>query len=277
MPASSLSSNAMVQQQARYSSDREPAAGLDTSILSTGDKVDMYYQPIGKQTLREGDSLSVSVATSRTPYERVVEWTIPDTRDADGRYPERYQREQEPEKYEDAVWDAVRFRNPFKFPMTTGPAYICAGSKFFGQTLSTWVNPGQEAVLHITKALSLLARYGEQEEDASRGEKKRRPGGMGGPGGEDGREIIYWGGKPFRKVKVQGELNLANYRKDPVKWIIRRCFSGELIDAEGSPKSTLREEGVYSVNRRNELAWELILKPSETKTVKYKYFVLVYH
>jgi hypothetical protein len=285
MPASSLLSNVMVQQQARPYPDREPPAGLDTSILSSGDKVDMYYQSIGKQTLREGDSVNVAVASGQTPYERIVEWAIPDTRDVDGRQPDRYQREQNPEKYEDAVWDAVRFRNPFKFPMTTGPAYICAGSKFYGQTLSTWANPGQESVLRITKALSLLARYGEQEEDPNRpgmaaGPARRGPGrnsmGMEGPAGGE-REIIYWGGRPFRKVKVQGELNLANYRTEPVKWIVRRAFSGELIDAQEAPKITLKEEGVYSVNRRNELTWDLTLKPSETKTVKYRYCVLVAH
>lgn len=35
------------------------------------------------------------------------------------------------------------------------------------------------------------------------------------------------------------------------------------------------EEGVYSANRRNELAWTESLDPSETRTLRYRYDVLV--
>ena len=58
--------------------------------------------------------------------------------------------------------------------------------------------------------------------------------------------------------------------------MIRRRFSGELVDAEATPKSSLREEGVYSVNRRNELIWTLSLKPGEERKLKYHYTVLVH-
>ena len=56
-----------------------------------------------------------------------------------------------------------------------------------------------------------------------------------------------------------------------------RRFSGELVSAEGEPKSALREEGVYSVNKRNELFWNLTLKPGEERKLKYRSSVLVMH
>ena len=59
--------------------------------------------------------------------------------------------------------------------------------------------------------------------------------------------------------------------------LIRRRFSGELIAAEGAPKSSLREEGVFSINKRNELSWTLPLKSGEEKKMKYVYTVLVPH
>ena len=37
----------------------------------------------------------------------------------------------------------------------------------------------------------------------------------------------------------------------------------DLVEAEGGPKASLREEGVYSVNRRNELVWAVPLKAGE--------------
>ena len=63
--------------------------------------------------------------------------------------------------------------------------------------------------------------------------------------------------------------------QEAINLVIRRRFSGELLRADGEPKSTLREEGVYSVNKRNELLWTLTLKPGEERKLTYRYTVLV--
>lgn len=133
------------------------SAGLDMSAIPTGEGVDLHYQPIGKRTLAEGDSLALTVAAATAPYERIVEWLVPDTRNEWGQRIEEHERRRDPDKYQDAAWDAVRFRNPFKFPMTTGPAAIVANGRFNGQQLSYWVNPGEETILRVTKALSCVA------------------------------------------------------------------------------------------------------------------------
>ena len=67
----------------------------------------------------------------------------------------------------------------------------------------------------------------------------------------------------------------AFHRNEAINLVIRRRFSGELLRADGEPKSTLREEGVYSVNKRNELLWTLTLKPGEERKLTYRYTVLV--
>ena len=59
--------------------------------------------------------------------------------------------------------------------------------------------------------------------------------------------------------------------------MIRRRFSGDLLEADGDPETSLREEGVYSVNPRNELVWNLTLEPGKERTLKYHYEVLVQH
>ena len=94
---------------------------------------------------------------------------------------------------------------------------------------------------------------------------------------EGERIVVNFGGREFRKVKVKGEVMIANSRNESVDMVIRRRFSGQLQEAEGSPASSLREEGVYSVNRRNELTWRMTLQPGEQRTLTYRYEVLVYH
>ena len=167
---------------------------MNLAIRPTGEGVDLHYEPIGEHSFAEGDALMTSVATAKAEYERIVEWIVPDTRRANGRYIDEYQRRQQPDKYQDTAWDAVQFKNPFDFPMTTAPAMIVDAKGFSGQSLSYWVNPGEQTTLHITKALSIRTRSTEQEE---KGERK----------------IVYIGGNDYRDVKVKGQLYICNHRK----------------------------------------------------------------
>lgn len=85
------------------------------------------------------------------------------------------------------------------------------------------------------------------------------------------------GGRKFRHPRVQGTLEVTNHREEAVVLVIRRQFSGELIEADGEPERTLRERGVYSINPRNELTWTIRLKAGECRELRYRYRVLVYH
>lgn len=219
-----------------------------------GEGVDLHYQPVGKRTLAEGESVALTVARGKADYERVVEWLVPDTRDEFGRHAGR------PRGEEDAAWDALKFKNPLPYPMTTGPAAVTSGGRFNGQQTSHWVNAGEETVLRVNKALSVRTRAVEHEQ----------PNKVGG-----GREVVWVGGREFRRSTVEGELALGNHRKESIRVVVRRHFSGDLVQAEGDPRASLREEGVFSVNRRNELVWTLSLKPGEERTLKYTYTVLV--
>jgi hypothetical protein len=234
--------------------------GVDLSATPSGEGVDLHYQAIGKRKLAEGESLALTTARGKAAYERIVEWLVPDTRDADGAFVGR-RRGEDPDGYEDAAWDALRFKNPLDFPMTTAPAMVVANGRFNGQRLSTWVNAGEETILHVTKALSVRTRSIEQEEQRKNG--------------DDERQVVYIGGRRFRRTTVQGELAVSNHRKEAITLVVRRRFSGELLGSEGSPKLTLREEGVYSVNKRNELIWSFPLKSGEERKLTYRYSVLV--
>jgi hypothetical protein len=140
--------------------------------------------------------------------------------------------------------------------MTTGPAMVVANGRFYGERTSYWTNAGEELVVHVTKALSVRTRSVEIEE---KGE----------------REVAWLGGNDYQKSRVKGELSISNHRKESISLVIRRRFSGELLSADESPNSTLLEEGIWSVNPRNELKWSLTLQPGEQKTLNYRYSVLV--
>jgi hypothetical protein len=246
----------VVMQQAVAFNPMQPEGGVDLSATPDGEGVDLHYQPIGRQTLDEGDSLALETAAGEAEYDRIVEWIVPDARDGQGRYIPEHQRQSDPEAFQDAVWDAIRFRNPLKFPMTTAPAMIASGDRFNGQQMSYWVNVGEQTTLHVTKALSVRTRSAEHEVEGT-------------------REVVYIGGDDYRKSTVEGELRARNHRGEPITLVIRRRFSGELVSAQGDPKTTLLEEGAWSVNKRNQLTWTKQVQPGEEVTYTYRYTVLV--
>jgi len=246
--------NVMSQQALAAVAGGDMTPDLD---LST-EGVDIYYHSIGTRDLDEGDALALQTAAATASYERIVDWFVPDTRQANGRFIEEYQRQQEPERYEDAAWDAIRFANPLDFPMTTAAAMIVEGGRFRGQTMSYFTNPGGEVVLRITKALSVSTRAIENEEEGE-------------------RRIVSIGGRTFRETDVRGELSATNHRKEAVSLLIRRRFSGELLEADREPTVNQLEEGAYYINRRNELVWNVDIQPGDSIALSYRYKVLVSH
>jgi hypothetical protein len=253
--AGGIMSNNIMSQQMIYSNASSRGEFTPLPDVSEQGNIsdDIHYESIGRHSLKAGDSLSLDIAAATAAYERVVEWVVPDPRDGNGRY--RRGNGNEPAS-DDSAWDAVRFVNPFKFPMTTAAALVTEGGKFRGQSVSEWVNPGQRASLRITRALSVRTESSEVEEEGK-------------------REISWIGGDDYQRTSVKGRLALRNFRGTDVTLSIRCGFSGELIEAEGDPEKSLRTEGVSSVNPRRQLDWTIKLPPGQEKVLTYRYQVLV--
>jgi hypothetical protein len=254
--AGGVLSNNIMSQQMIYSNSGGSSGGAVPlpEVAEQGNASDdIHYESIGKHSLKGGDSLALDIAAAPAAYERVVEWVVPDPRDRSGRY--QRGNGNEPTR-DDQPWDAVRFVNPFKFPMTTASAVVMEGGKFRGQSLSQWVNPGQRTSLRITKALSVRAEASEVEEEGK-------------------REIVWIGGNDYQRTMVKGRLAVRNFRGKEVTLTVRCEFSGELLDAEGDPAKSLRTEGVSSVNPRRQLDWTLKLAAGGEKVLAYRYQVLV--
>lgn len=248
----------VITQQAVAMPGVQATGGALPDVGLGGDGLDLHEQSIGRRDLAEGESLIVRTGTGEAPYERIVEWLVPDTRRADGRQVPGSEHSQFRAGNGDGPWDAVRFANPLGYPMTTAVATVFEDGRFQGQTTSPFTNPGSQVTLRITRALSLTTRTAEHEEDGE-------------------RELVTVGGRTFRKVGVTGEVSARNHRGQAVTMVIRRRFSGELVEAGRDPSVIQLEEGVYSVNRRNELVWTVEIPPGETATMSYRYRVLVSH
>lgn len=240
-------------QQARITSRDEVPADIE----ATGDGVDLHLEPIGKRTLKLGETILVSTANQPADYERIVEWKVPPARQESG-IPITRSRSFEDEETENAdAWDALRFRNPLPFPLTTGPAMIVAGNRFLGQRLLNWGNPGETMVLRVNKALSVETSYVEFEN-----ELEQQP-------------LIAYGRERYRKPTVTGKLKVRNGRREPITAVITGICFGEVRTASDNPTIRLEERSGYSINKRHELIWTILLPAGTEKEITYQYDVLV--
>ena len=81
-----LMSNRVVSQQRVIDNSRAGSFDLALGAIPSGEGADLHYQSIGKRTLAEGEALALSVARGKADYTRVVEWLVPDNRNAYGQY-----------------------------------------------------------------------------------------------------------------------------------------------------------------------------------------------
>lgn len=260
--ASGRTAQSSVTSQAAFISNLQPTpqgTAIDLGELADAGSSDLHYQSIGSVDLEAGASVVLRVASGEAEYERFVDWTIADTRDVYGRpiqVHNRHTGQREAPKPSDP-WDAVKFRNPLGFPMTTAPMMVLDGGNFAGQSMSYWTNPREAVIARLTKALSVRAEHFEEEREGARRNTRRH----------------HWSGWI---ATVDVEIRIVNNRATPIELEIRREFSGDLMESDLEPSSNrLLESGTHSYNPRRELKWEIPLEAGEERIVKFSYEVFV--
>jgi hypothetical protein len=242
---------AMAQQMvmnAPRSMDFAESSAFDAPDVPTGD-FDVHYMPAGKHSLELNQALVLPLGDESISYERVIEWNIADNADAYGNFRKPGSIPDDIELMQD-VWDAVKFKNPFKFPMTTAAISMYQNNAFLGQSQSSWTAPGQEVFTRITKAMNVKVDHTESEIQGK-------------------REDVRISGSTYTKTQVKATVTVKNNRGRKDKIIIRRHFSGRLLEVTGSPEKALLPEGATRLNERNKLVWETELDPG--KEVQYTY------
>lgn len=260
-------SNSGVQEESRL-----PAPLPD--VLPENAASDIHYRAAGPLTLAKGATLRLPLGTADAPVERFVEW------EPGWKYDEYGRRQKDDLEEQRVPWDALRFRNPFDAPLTTGPAFVFDASKPLladgepaadrplGQTTLRWTNPGQEATLRVTKALSVATTFDETI-----------------PGRIEDYPTVPWDnmGTRFRRVEVETVLTAVNHRADPVTLVIRPTVVGEYQSASMPPDSVQTEgsrearngNGDRQPNPTQKLRWSVSLAPGETLSLTYRYTTLV--
>lgn len=114
-----FSSGSIMSQNMAYNSAASFGFSASTATTVGPELSDIAYYPIGPISLAKGVSQSMTVKSSTANYRRVVEWDVAT----------------------DETYDALEFRNPLSFALTTAPVTVVEASQLKGQSSCKWTPP----------------------------------------------------------------------------------------------------------------------------------------
>lgn len=237
---------------------------------------------IGSLTLKKGEALVRTLGKAAGSYENLVRWQIPARQADDGRRVWKT-----PGTPTSNIWECLRFANPFKHPIPDTAVEIADGSRVLAQIKGSWVNTGESATWEITRCHDVKATFAEQEAPSSiknrgvgvfqRLEKtsvKKMPRSANAKESTVAVKGGYINGIWYRVTDIKGRIQLKNFRKTPVKLVIEMDYFGEFVSASGKPeKKALNHFG--SLNPKNQLLWNITLKPGESRKVDFRYNIII--
>lgn len=209
-----------------------------------------YHQP--HVTMKKGDRAMYTVFTSKVPYEHVYLWDVPDSmniNDWGGRISNNDRGNSDKEQ----VWHALKIDNDTSQPWTTAPAFVVNGSNPLAQATMDYTPSGGRNTVKLTVATDIRGEQSQTE--VSREPKRIR-------------------NNDYDEVTVDGMLTISNFKKDPVKLIIKKAIVGDVLQS-GSGNVVKQAKKLTAVNVQSQITWEFTLAPGEEKKLDYRYKVLV--
>lgn len=225
---------------------------MDPVTKGTDQKEELFFYKRPGLDMKLGDRAYFVLFRANAEYRRLYTWDVSSAIETDpyGRYMPN------PREAAEEVWQTLTFKNPAGMPLTTGVATTFRDNDILGQDMMTYTSTGAEAQVKITKALDIHAERFEEETERVRAAQRVS-------------------GTDYDLVTVKGTLRVQNRKADTVSMRIRRTIDGELVSAEGNPKTLRMASGLRQLNPRTSLEWAPTVEPGKTVTLTYTYKLYV--
>jgi hypothetical protein len=267
MGQQSMLSNAMFRTRASEMNAADSGEGEAPSMpaeLTAGGEQDLYVYGVKSFSLKKGGRATLPLWQSTAAVRHLYTWDLSVTRNAqDSRYASN---EYVPtgvrsplELATNPVWHQLELSNPGAMPWTTGAAFVSAGTLPLAQELLTYTPAGGKTMLPLTIATDVRGEYDEEEID-------RRP------------NARKWNGNTWSEVRKKGTVTVKNWRKETVTVRVRVALGGRAEGASDGGTVKLDEfrasdwqgSSDAGLNNHSDVAWEITLKPGETKRLGYQ-------
>jgi len=215
---------------------------------------DLFLYPVERFTLLRGETACLPLFTAEVPYKHLYIWKIPDMLDANERY--RQGRDADEEELAQEVWHSCRLTNNMEMPWTTAAAEFVKDGQFTGQDICYYTAPGAETTIRINRAMNVLAQ--ETELELARE-----------------RNAATFRGYSYDLITVKGELKLQNRLDKRATVEVTKNLSGEVLESIPQAKDIPTVKGLKRVNPRHMLIWQIDLEPGQEQTLSYRYEVYI--
>jgi len=251
-----VASNAVLTQRVAFDVDNDGFQNLPsmpaTPVMGESAE-DLYFYQIDDVTLKKGERGYYPLFSQEIPYEHVYTWEIPNYIDENA----GYRGPQEQATPAQVVWHALKLTNTTPQPWTTAPAITMKDNRILGQDTLHYTAKSAATNLKITQAVAINAEQNEYEVDRQ-------------------RSSAQFYSRNYDLVTVRGELEVLNYKEEPVTIEITKTLRGEVQKADGEPKISRLAKGLRSVNPDSQLVWKVEIKPGKDNALKLTYTYQVY-
>ena len=248
--------SAVTQQRAYARFESMPAAPTpDYGSAQAGQTAeDLFFYPLENVCLKKDQVGYYPLFTESVPYKHIYQWDIPDYITQDDRY--IYGQNSNQPEPEEEIWHSLKLTNTTKVPWTTAPAQTVQKGLILGQDTIKYTPSKGQAMLRITKAMSIKAQQKELETARKHGALE-----------------VY--GRRYDLVDIEGTLSVENFQDKTITLEITKTVTGQVVSSEPSAKIEKLAKGLQAVNSRSKLTWTIDLEPAQEKKLVYSYKVYV--
>jgi len=211
---------------------------------------DLYIYTTGKVTIAKSERSIVPVAQTNIDFEEVYIAALSDhTSIVNNRTINNPDQTISPDNF-------IVFSNKSDFPFANAPVMMLdENDNVLGQASMDFTPKGAETKMRIGDGKSIVIKNNEEEI-----ERKER--------------VKTTKNQTFDRVYAKGEIKIKNNYGKAVKLKLNKSLNGEITFAE---EGKTKKQGLnyYSFNPVSEMSWELNLAVGASKTLEYKYEVLI--
>ncbi|MFN8673133.1 MAG: hypothetical protein U0457_13770 [Candidatus Sericytochromatia bacterium] len=256
-PVQSLS-NIAYQSAGSYNNDYSLPSNIEGDL---GSQEDLYFYKIPKKiSLKKSSRMMTELFSNEVKYESIYETELESNSDKNYYY---YQKKggdnNSINNNINTVTHYLKFKNTSKYPLTTGIVMVTKNESNnlnpISQEKINYTPMGATAKVKLTLSPDIYVN--ETEKETSRKEN-----------------IKMLDGTYYDLINIESKIYIRNSKNKDIKLSINKVIEGEL--EKSSYKWDFYNLNKYKVqNKTNKVEWNLDLKSSETREIKYNYSLYV--
>ncbi|MEZ4958409.1 MAG: hypothetical protein R2830_01195 [Saprospiraceae bacterium] len=250
-------SNSLATQTINYgiNADAETSP-ISTSPVEGSSNEDLFFYHLKNFSLKKGGRAMQRIFNEKITIAHVYEANLPDNGNPNFQQDFLFSPDEE-----NKVFHTVRINNKTNQPWTTGSVFVVnqeAGARPISQDMLTYTSAGGHSFVKLTEAPDIRIKQAERE--TSRKERARQYPNTG-----------YW----YDLVKVEGKIEIRNFKKEKIALNVRRTISGQLGETS---VPWLTQETINNrdmLNKATNVCWETSLDADGKLEIVYSYEVYV--